>query len=468
MDRRLVARNRGRMAGTGALLAALLLHSPAGAAPADAAARAKEILKRSIAFRTVEGQGQMRSYADYLAGLLRDGGFAAEDVEVAPHGETATLVARYRGTDPTRKPIVLLAHMDVVEAKAADWERDPFTAVEENGYIFGRGATDNKFDLSVIVATLIRLKQEGFRPGRDIVLTLTGDEETQMATTKTLAERFRNAEFVLNGDGGGGALGPDGRPVYYALQAAEKTYADYTIEFTDPGGHSSRPDDSNPITKLAGALQRIGDYEFPPQANELTRTALRIASAKVGGETGGAMARFAADPTDAAAAEIISRDPEYIGQIRTTCVATMVNGGHAENALPQRATANINCRIFPGVKPDTVKAKIVELVGDPSAKVTEPLPVDYSDASPLRPDVVSAVTKAVQARAPGLVVIPVMEPGATDSLHFRARGVPSYGVSGLFMKPTDMLAHGLDERAPVASIAPAVEHWHALITDLGR
>lgn len=453
------------------IMAAALAVAPAQAmaAPAEqAAAQAKEILKRSIGFRTVKGQRQTQAYADYLAGLLKAGGFAPEDVEAAAVGDAATLVARYRGKDPARKPIVLLAHMDVVEAKAADWKRDPFTAVEESGYIFGRGATDNKFDVSMLVATLVRLKAEGFRPGRDIFLVLTGDEETEMATTKLLAQRFRNAEMVLNGDGGGGALGPDGKPLYYALQAAEKTYADYTIEFTDPGGHSSRPGRTNPIYRLAAALDRIGAYRFPAQVNPLTRESLRVASGQVGGELGAAMARFAADPSDQAAADRISEDPEYIGQVRTTCVATMVSAGHAENALPQRATANVNCRIFPGVKPEDVKAKLTELVGDPAARIGQPLPVNYSDASPLRDDVMAAVTKAVRARAPGLTIVPLMEAGATDSLHFRALGVPSYGVSGLFMKSTDMLAHGLDERAPVASIAPAIEHWRSLLTDLSR
>lgn len=461
---------RARRFGSVALfvLAASLASPALAQAPAPNVAQAKDILKRSIGFRTVKGQGQTKAYGDYLASILRQAGFADADIEVTPVGDTATLVARYRGTDPARKPILLLVHMDVVEAKAADWERDPFTAVEENGYIYGRGAADNKFDVSMIVATIAQLKREGFKPKRDIILTFTGDEETEMATTKLLAERFRNAELVLNGDGGGGALGEDGKPLYYSLQAGEKTYADYVIEFTDPGGHSSRPGKNNAIYRLAKALDRIGNYKFAPQASDLTRASLKIQSQQIGGDLGAAMARFAANPADTAAADRISEDPEYIGQVRTTCVATMVNAGHAENALPQRATANVNCRIFPGVTPDTVKAKLAEIVSDSDARITTAGEVDYSDASPLRDDLVKAVTKAVHARAPGLTIIPTMEAGATDSLHFRARGVPSYGVSGLFMKPTDMLAHGLNERAPVASIAPALAHWRSLLTDLSK
>lgn len=447
---------------------AAAIASPALSAPVAQTDQAKDILKRSIAFRTVKGQGQTKAYADYLASVLKDAGFPAGDIEVTPVGDTATLTARYRGSDAARKPILLLVHMDVVEAKAADWKRDPFTAVEENGYIFGRGATDNKFDVAMITATIAQLKREGFRPGRDIILTFTGDEETEMATTQLLAQRFKDAEFVLNGDGGGGALGEDGKPLYYSLQAAEKTYADFIVEFTDPGGHSSRPGKNNAIYRLAKALDRVGAYKFPAQASPITRASLKAQSKLVGGEIGAAMARFAANPADTEAADRISHDPEYIGQVRTTCVATMVNAGHAENALPQRATANINCRIFPGVKPDTVQAKLAEIIADPDAKITTKGEVNYSDASPLREDVMKAVDKAVHARAPGLPIIPTMEAGATDSLHFRALGIPSYGVSGLFMKPTDMLAHGLDERVPVASIAPALDHWRSLLADLGR
>ena len=447
-------------------LAAVPISTLAAQKP-DPAAEAKEILKRSIAFRTVKGQGQVAAYAGYLASVLKDAGFAGSDIEISPVGDTAILVARYRGTG-TGKPIVLIGHMDVVEAKAEDWERDPFTPVEENGYVYGRGSEDNKFDVSMMVATLARLKREGYKPKRDIILGLSGAEETDWASTQALAKKLEGAELVLNGDGGGGSLSRDGKPIFYGLQAGEKTYADYRLEVTDPGGHSSAPTGSNAIYRLAKGLGRVGAYTFAPMANELTTASLRYAAGQVGGELGAAMTRYAANPKDAEAAALISSKPEYVGQIRTTCVATMVNGGHAPNALPQRATANVNCRIFPGVPVETVRQELVRAVADEGVKVTVLDDPIFSAASPLRPDVVRAVEKAVRARYPKLEVTPSMSAGATDSLVFRAAGMPSYGVSGLFQRGEDSFAHGLNERVPVAQIAPALAHWRSIIVDLSK
>jgi acetylornithine deacetylase/succinyl-diaminopimelate desuccinylase-like protein len=456
----------------GALALALLAASPAAGQSgkaADTAAHAKQILMKSIGYRTVKGQGQVPSYAAYLASVLKEAGFAESDVTITPVGETATLMARYRGSNPSLKPIVLLGHMDVVEAKAADWERDPFTAVEENGYIFGRGSEDNKFDVSMMVATLARLKAEGYKPKRDVVLALSGSEETDWVSTRQLADALKGAELVLNGDGGGGLLSEQGEPIYYGLQAGEKTYADFVIEVTDPGGHSSAPTGSNAIYRLVKALDRVGEYKFAPMSNELTVASLRNAGRQVGGELGAAMERYAANPADAAAAEMISAKPEYIGQIRTTCVATMVNAGHAPNALPQRATANVNCRIFPGVTVETVQQELTRVIADPTAKITlSDADNPFAPASPLRPDVMKAVTKAVKARYPKLDVTPAMSAGATDSLIFRAAGMPSYGVSGLFQRADDSFAHGLNERVPISQIAPALAHWRTLVTELSK
>lgn len=451
-------------------LAAVLGAAPLSAAePAAAVDQAKTILKRSIGFRTVEGQsGQTEAYAQYLASVLKDAGYAASEIEVTPVSGTATLVARYPGSDASLKPMLLLGHMDVVEAKAADWERDPFTAVEENGYIFGRGSEDNKFDVSMIVATLASLKREGVKPKRTIILALSGDEETQMATTKLLAQKLKGAELALNGDGGGGLLATDGTPIYYGLQAGEKTYADFEITVTDPGGHSSAPTGSNAIYRLAKVLDRLGAYHFAPQINELTKASLTAASKQVGGELGAAMARYAANPADIAAADLISSKPEYVGQIRTTCVATMASAGHALNALPQRASANVNCRIFPGVSIEAVKAELTKVIADDSATISVIDDPTASDASPLRADVVKAVNKAVHARYPKLEVSPNMSAGATDGLHFRAAGVPTYGVSSLFNRAEDSFSHGLNERVPVNGIAPALAHWRSILMDLAR
>lgn len=449
----------------------LILHGDAHAAPATpdpaTVSTATKILATSVGYRTVMGQGQVPPYARYLADLLVAGGFAPEDVQLQPLGETSALVARYRGTG-AKRPILISAHMDVVEADAKDWTRDPFKMVTENGYVFGRGVLDNKFDVAMIVATLLRLKAEGFMPNRDLVLALSGDEETTMLTTRALSRQFPDAEFVLNGDGGGGTLAEDGHAVAYNLQAAEKTYASFTLTVTNPGGHSSRPRADNAIYDLAAALQKLAAFEFPAQSSELTRTYFEATGKQTGGALGEAMQRFARDASDAEAAAVIAANPEYIGNVRTTCVATQLVGGHAENALPQRAVATVNCRIFPGVTVAAVRDTLAGVVGNPSivvATVGEPV---ASDASPLRDDVMGAVRKAIDARYPDLPIVPQMSSGATDSLHFRAAGIASYGVSGIFMKPSDDFAHGLDERVPVSEIAGDLLHWHVLLTELSR
>jgi acetylornithine deacetylase/succinyl-diaminopimelate desuccinylase-like protein len=444
----------------------------AGAAPAGAAAdpeAARDLLKRSIAIPTVEGRGKVPELTALYAGTLKAAGYKDADIVITPMGETATMAVTLQGRDSRLKPILLIGHMDVVEAKAADWTRDPFVPVEEQGFIFGRGSQDNKYDVTMMVTTMAQLKRDGFRPRRTVILLLSGDEETHSETTKVLATRYPNAELLLNGDAGGGYLNEEtGKPDFYALQAGEKTYADFQIEVTDEGGHSSRPDATNAIAILAAAVARIGAYRFAPQANELTRTSLALAAQKVGGDIGAAMGRFAKDPGDGAAADIISKSPEYIGQVRTTCVPTLISGGHATNALPQRATANINCRIFPGVAVATVQAELIKVVADPAARVTVVDSPLASDASPLRPDVLAAVGKAVHARYPGLPIVPAMSPGATDSIFFRAAGIPSYGVASLFHKASDDLAHGLDERVPSGDIKDALLQWDILIRELAK
>ncbi len=451
------------------LLAAVFLAGPAAAeadlTPSANDVRALEILSRSVNFRSVEGDPAIGAYADYLASLLIKGGFAKADVEIDRSGPATTLIATYRGK--TDAPALLISgHLDVVEAIPEDWTRDPFTAVVEDGYVFGRGSVDNKFDISMAVATLLRLKAEGFAPQRDVVLVLSGDEETTMVTTETLSKRFRGAFMVLNTDGGGGTLREDGTPLAYNLQTAEKTYADFEITFTNPGGHSSRPSKENAIYRLARAIDRIGAYDFPAQASDTTREFFRVTGAMTEGPLGKAMLRYAEKPTDRRAIAALRADPEYVGQLGTTCVATMLAGGHALNALPQRASVSVNCRIFPGVDPKEVEAQLLAVVDDDGATIRRLENTLAGPPSPMREDVLAAVKKAIERRYPGLPVIPQMSAGATDSLHFRLQGVDSYGVAGLFMKPSDDFAHGLNERAPVASIDGALDHWHVLITEL--
>lgn len=448
-------------------LAALFCSTaPAAQAAPTFADETAALLEEMIAFRSVEGSPDTARLAVRIADILKQAGFAAADVEIAESGPAPFLVATYQG-ESDEGPIVLSGHLDVVEAKAEDWGRDPFKPTREGGFIIGRGAVDNKFDVAAMTMTLARLKKEGFKPKRDIILALSGDEETHMASTKRLAERLEGASLVLNGDGGGGTLNEDGAPLAYNLQTAEKTYADFEIAFANPGGHSSRPTKENAIYRLARAIDKIAAFDFPAQASETTREFFRQTGAMTEGALGEAMLRFAENPKDKKALKVLRANPEYVGQTGTTCVATMIEGGHALNALPQRAAVSVNCRIFPGVAPETVKETLADIVDDPEAEISFVDKPDYSDASPLRDDVVAAVRKAVDQRFPGLPVVPSMSAGASDSLHFRARGVPSYGVSGLFLRPSDDFSHGLNERAPLDAIEGALAHWRTLLTELG-
>ena len=429
-----------------------------------------DMLRHAISVHTVEGQGQVPALAAYLAAKLKAGGFADADVQVIPVGETAALVARYRGTG-SGKPILLSGHMDVVAAERKDWTRDPFTLVEENGYLYGRGTADMKTGVVVLVQTLIRLKHEGFRPSRDLILVLSGDEEGSMASTRELARRYHDAEFMLNADGSAGVVDPTtDKPSLFRVSAAEKGYADFQVTFTSPGGHSSQPNPArNAIYRLARAIDKIAGYQFPPQSNEITRMSLRALGEHTPGPLGQAMQRFAAHPEDAKAIAVLSADPGYVGQIRTTCVATMLKAGHALNALPQSASLYVNCRIFPGDALGSVHETLVKVVNDPTAKVTiVPPQLPAPPPSPVRKDVMDAVTQAVHQRYPNVEVQPSMSGASSDSMHFRAAGVPSYGVSGMFVKPGDSFAHGLNEKLPASEVAANLDFWHALLTQLAR
>jgi carboxypeptidase PM20D1 len=429
--------------------------------------RAIDILGHAVAFKTVEGQAQVPAFATYLKSILTEAGFAAEDINITPFKETATFVARWRGSGG-KKPMLITAHMDVVAADPKDWTRDPFTMVRENGYLYGRGVLDNKFDLSIIIATIADLKKSGFKPKRDIILVFSGDEETAQDSTATLTKLFPQAEFLLNGDAGGGSIGEDGKNIAYGIQAAEKTYADFEIGVTDSGGHSSRPTGRNAIYTLAQMLDRLAAFEFSVQSSELTRAFFKESAKRTGGDLGAAMKAFADNPQDTKAIARLAKEPEYVGQIRTTCVTTQIKGGHATNALPQSAVANVNCRIFPGVKIEDVKATLQRVLANDKATITLVSPAIASDASPLRADIMTALRKAVDSQAKGLAIVPQMSAGATDSLYFRNVGIPSYGVSGVFMKASDDYAHGLNERVPEAAVAGALSHWKILLTELAK
>jgi acetylornithine deacetylase/succinyl-diaminopimelate desuccinylase-like protein len=458
------------------LLAALLATTTGAAAPAQRTPqelKAREIYAHVIGIPTSKGNDQVPTMAEYLAGEFRAAGFPAEDIHITPFkGEgdnTATLVVRYRGTGKGARPILLIAHMDVVTARRADWQRDPFSLIEENGYFYGRGTFDDKQGVVAIASTFLRLKAEKFVPSRDLILYFSGDEETAQQTTVDIVRNHRDlvdAEFALNADAGGGVLDDDsGKPLYFTLQTAEKTYADFSVTAHNPGGHSSQPRADNAIYDLAVALVKLRDLQMPVMWNETTLAALKKAGELTPGELGEALKKFAADPHDAAAAATIARNPAYVGTTRTTCVATMLIGGHAQNALPQSASANVNCRIFPGVKIETVRQALQAAAGGAvEVKLTgEPM---SSDASPLRPELVKAVTRAVNAIRPGVPVVPGQISGATDGLIFRAAGIPTYGVDGNFMKSDEDFSHGLNERLSVQSFYDSLTFWHELVVAL--
>ena len=429
-----------------------------------------ELAKQAIALRSVRGPGnQAPQVASLFKSALVAGGFADADVTITPVDDTAYLIARWKGLDPKLKPLVISGHMDVVEAKPSDWERDPFTPVVENGLLFGRGASDMKLDDALAVATLIELKRRGYKPRREIVLEISGDEETTMKTTAMIAKELSNAEMVLNVDGTGGQLDPEGKPLYFAWSGAEKTYADFELTVTSPGGHSSRPYEPNAITQMSAALVRIGEHKFKPELSDLTRAYFTAAARYEAPEVAAAMRAFAADSTDAKAIAVLTANPATIGKIGTTCVVTMIKGGHALNALPQRVSADINCRIFPGHPRAEIMAELQRAAGDSAVQFKDISEGSVAtEASPLRTDLVDALTKAIHIGYPGVPVFPTMSAGASDSMWFRNEHIPSYGVSPIFMKDSDKFSHGLNERVPVNTIAPSISYLLSLLTDLSK
>jgi acetylornithine deacetylase/succinyl-diaminopimelate desuccinylase-like protein len=421
-------------------------------------AQAREIFARIIGFRTSEGLGQ----------VFRQGGYPASDVHVLPLGETASLVVRYRGDGRGGRPILLLAHMDVVTAKPEEWERDPYTLIEENGFFYGRGTIDNKQGVALLTAAFLQLKKAGFKPARDLIIAFTGDEETGMETTNALAKTHRtltDAEFALNSDDGGGLLGEDGKAQYLSVVGAEKISATFELTVRNPGGHSSAPRADNAIYELADAVKAVQAHRFPVMTNDWTLGNFKAAAATTPGPLGDAMRRFAANPKDEAAADVLFNNPAEVGKTRTTCVATMLKAGHASNALPQTATATVNCRVFPSHPVSEVQATLQKLAGN-RAQVRLLGQTVAAEASPLRKDVMAAVTKAAHTTHPGVPIVPAMVPWATDGSVFRAAGIPTYGVASSFIKVEDHFSHGLNERLPVQSFYDELTYWRVLLTEI--
>ena len=410
-------------------LAFAMLPSGLEAKPATfprAEAQALTLARETMAMRSVAGPANRTpEVARAVKVALVGGGWADGDVEITALGDTAYLIATWRGSDPALKPLVVSGHMDVVEARPADWERDPFTPVTENGFLFGRGASDMKFDNALAVSALIELRREGYRPRRTIIIAFSGDEETTMGTSQVIADRLAASDMVINldYDQNGRLDEVTGRPVSWTWHGAEKGYADIQLTVTNPGGHSSTPRVDNAINQLAAALTKIGEHRFAPELSPLTKVHFEeTAKLEDDPRLAAAMRAFVADPANKDAVATLSADPLLASKIATTCVATMINGGHAVNALPQRATANINCRIFPGHTRAEIMAELSRVIADPGVSLKDITDgaVD-SPASPLRPDFLAAASKAIRAVYPGIPIVPGMALGATDCMWYRAK-----------------------------------------------
>ena len=459
--------------------------APASAAPPALTPAQRDsthaMFEHVINIPTVIGRHNVPAMAQYVADQFKAAGFPAEDVHVMPYhtgsattgdDDTAALIVRWRASGkPTGRPILLMGHMDVVEAKREDSTTDPFVMTEKDGYYYGRGTIDMKDGIVAITQAMIDLKAAGFKPKRDIVVLFTGDEETNGIGAKNGASEWLDLlghpEYGLNADGGGGGFNPDKTPAGFTMQTAEKTFAGYTLTVRNRGGHSSKPRKDNAIYSLAHALDKIEAYRFTPMQSETTRAYFSGREKQEKGPLGDAMRAWLANPNDGTAADAIEASESEVGLTRTRCVATRLFAGHADNALPQLATAMINCRIFPGTDPNAIQAELTRVVADPEVVVSRNDNYVSSIASPLRPDVTAAYTKAVQTLHPGMPVFPEMSTGASDARPFRVAGVPVYGTNGGWViVPVDFRAHGKDERIPVQSLYDNVVHWQLMLRNL--
>ncbi len=432
---------------------------------------ARDILQELIEIDTTDSVGDNTAAAQAMADRLLAAGFPEEDVQVlGPAEKKGNLVARLRGRDTGRKPLLLLAHIDVVEADPADWTLPPFTFIEEDGYFYGRGTTDNKDEAAIHIANLIRMKEEGFQPDRDIIVALTADEEGgEHNGVQWLLENHAeliDAEYALN-EGGGGAM-KDGKHIANGVQASEKVYQTFMLEVTNPGGHSSLPLKDNAIYHLADALVRIRNHDFPVSLNEVTQLFFERSAELEEGELADAMRGVLQSPPDPAAIAYFSDTPFYNSRLRTTCVATRLEAGHADNALPQRALATINCRVLPGESIDAVENTLETVIGDDQVLMTRVNEATPSPPSPLTPEILGAIEAITESMWPGVPVIPMMSTGATDGLYLRNVGIPVYGVSGLFGDIDDVRAHGQNERIRIESYFEGQEFLYQLTQALSR
>ena len=451
-------------------IAAALVASPVGAQTRPDQQAFFGLYKELVETNTTLSQGSCTQAAAQIGARLKAAGLSDADLtyfSVPDHPKEGGLVAVLPGSDAKKKPMLLLGHLDVVEADPKDWTRDPFKLVEENGYYYARGTVDMKAMVAIWADSLVRMKAAGFVPKRTIKLALTCGEETTFAwngaewLAKNRPELIA-AEFALN-EGGGGRLDEKGNKQLLAIQVGEKAAQNYTLVATNPGGHSSQPVPDNAIYQLADAIRAVQGHEFPVKFTDTTRAFFTQTAKTVGGEMGGSITRLLANPNDIAADAIVSRDKAMHSTLRTTCVATRLSAGHAENALPQRATANVNCRIFPGETVDGTLAKLKELAG-PKVTVTANQPVRPTAIPPtLDPRIIGPVTAVAAKHFPGLPVLPLMSTGATDGIFLQAIGIPVYGVPGMFIDRDGSGTHGLNERIRVRSLYEGRDYLYDLV-----
>jgi acetylornithine deacetylase/succinyl-diaminopimelate desuccinylase-like protein len=440
---------------------------------------AHDVLKELIEINTTDSVGSTTLAANAMAKRFKAAGFADADMTVVgPNDRKGNLVVRLRGKPGSKlKPILIIGHTDVVEAKREDWTTDPFKLVEKDGYFYGRGTQDMKGSDAIAVVDLIRMKKEGFVPNRDIILALTADEEGGKSNgVDWLLKNHReliDAEYALNPDSG--QVHTD-KPETVEFEATEKLYADYQLMATNAGGHSSVPVPDNAIYHVANALIALQHYSFPVEVNPVTRGFFEAMAKIESGQTAADMRAVLQTPPDPQAVERLSKDARYNSTLRTTCVATLLAGGHAPNALPQRASANVNCRIFPGHPPEEIRQQLVKLFNDPAlsvryqseeGEVTDHAPDRKAMAvPPLRDDVMKALNKVSHTLWPGATVVPIMEVGASDSVHTMAAGIPSYGICGLAIDRHDDRMHGRDERLQTDSYYNGLTFYYLLLKDL--
>jgi acetylornithine deacetylase/succinyl-diaminopimelate desuccinylase-like protein len=459
-----------------AMLALPLLGGAQDHAAADSTAH--EIFKQLIEINTTDSAGNVTTAAEAMAARLRDAGFADKDVIVAgPTERKKNLVARVHGTGK-RKPILFIGHLDVVEARREDWTTDPFQFIEKDGYFYGRGTEDMKDGDAILVTNFIRLKKEEFVPDRDLILALTADEEGgNYNGVDWLLKEHRDwidAEYCINLDAGEFER-QGGHRLLTAIQASEKLYADFQLESLNAGGHSSVPSSDNAIYHLAAALIRLQSYSFPTEINEITRNYFQKTAELTAGPVAADLRAAAKEPPNAAAVARLSAIPYYNALLRTTCVATMLTGGHAQNALPQMARANVNCRIFPGEDPDAIRKTIERVIADPNVTVSE-VPIHAADGSvvklitvppsPLLPEVTRAMDETVGRMWGNVPVVASMSTGATDGRITRTAGIPTFGISCMFFEMNDNRAHGKDERVGIQDFYDGVEFNYRFIQQL--